>query len=124
MKVLVVEDDADVSSAVSDLLTTHGYTVTTAKSGVDALATLRTATSLPDVVLLDMGLPVMRGDEFLTEKAKLPEPARSLPVVVFTADTKAGEGSARFEDVKAVLQKPADLDVILDALQGAVGEPS
>src|SRR6266542_1249766 len=63
-KVLVVDDDADVREAVTQLLTAAGHEVRTATDGADALGSV-TGGFVPDVVVLDLLMPVMDGASFL-----------------------------------------------------------
>lgn len=113
MKILVVEDNGTVSAAVADLLRGRGYVITTASSGLDALATLRQAAQVPDLVLLDIDLPVMNGWEFLSEKRLLAPPLNLVPVILFTGDPGVKLEGVIAADVVAVIRKPADLETIL-----------
>ena len=61
--VLVVDDDADNRDAVGRYLTKAGYGVRTARSGREALVAV--ATTVPDVIILDVRMPEMDGIEFL-----------------------------------------------------------
>ena len=61
LSVLVVEDHDDHAQSTAELLALHGYTVRVANCGEDALLTV--AIDLPDVVLLDIGLPDISGWE-------------------------------------------------------------
>ena len=61
--VLVVEDDAAARQALVLLLGTEGYAVSAAANGQEALAFLRTRPP-PDLILLDLMMPVMDGYEF------------------------------------------------------------
>ncbi len=62
-KILIVEDDAIISSLISRVLESHGYFVTTARTGKDALAKIQTL--YYNLILLDIGLPDMTGIELL-----------------------------------------------------------
>lgn len=66
--VLVVDDDADIRSALRDLLGDNGYLVVEASTGAEAVELC--ARHQPDVVLLDLGLPDMSGLDVLTELAE------------------------------------------------------
>lgn len=122
-KILVVEDSGAVSDLVAQILTSRGYAVTTAASGVDALATLKQAATIPDLILLDMGLPVMGGEEFLAVKALLPPPACLVPVVIFTAHPDVCI-ETQSPDVVHVIHKPADLETITAIVQRYMGGES
>jgi CheY-like chemotaxis protein len=82
--VLLVDDDEDTREALSELLRAEGFSVATAQNGREAIRWLRETHPAPSVVLLDLMMPVMDGNEFL--RAKQIDPAISLlPVVVMSA---------------------------------------
>jgi DNA-binding response OmpR family regulator len=62
-RILIVEDDAIISSLISRVLESHGYSVTTARTGKDALAKIQKL--YYNLILLDIGLPDMTGIELL-----------------------------------------------------------
>ncbi len=82
--VLVVDDDDDTRATFSDILRDEGYRVLAAPNGKAALEMV-VQNPRPDVVLLDLSMPVMNGREFL---AAVRSDARlaSLPVIVLSAD--------------------------------------
>ena len=80
--ILVVEDDVPTLEMIADLLTTHGYAVTTAADG--ALARDHVAHALPELVILDLLLPEISGLELLAEWRANPRTA-DLPVFVLTS---------------------------------------
>ena len=84
-RILVVEDDRDIRESLQDLLEVEGYAVTTAENGRDALEQLQRMDA-PSVILLDLMMPVMSGDEFLRELRKDGALA-SIPVLVVSAWT-------------------------------------
>jgi CheY-like chemotaxis protein len=110
-QVLVVEDDADIRETVAELLLEEGYIVHTANSGVEALDYLAGAPTLPDVVLLDLMMPVMDGWTFYDQLQKESRWAR-LPIVVISADANVHEKAARMNPV-ACLRKPVGIDELL-----------
>ena len=85
MCILVVDDDERIRRFVRVNLLLSGYDVIEASSGKEAIALLESAK--PDIMLLDMLMPVMDGFEVL----KRLRPASSLPVIAFSAHTFAGE---------------------------------
>jgi CheY-like chemotaxis protein len=118
--IFVVDDDDDARSLVDRVLRLHGYQVTAAANGQEGLDLLSAATRAPDLILLDLHMPVMDGLSFLTAKSQL-EAARDVPVIVTSAiHDVAGqlEGLA----VAAYCQKPLRttrlMFVIEEVLQG------
>ena len=106
--VLVVDDDQDILDAICDILEGEGYEVARARHGAEALERLRERR--PDLILLDLMMPVMDGLAFADalRRAKIrPE----IPIVVISADgnpQKAASIGAR-----AFLAKPFDVDALL-----------
>lgn len=106
-RVLVVDDDRDNRELLVELLASEGYLVSSASDGKIALAEARA--TRPDVILLDLMMPVMNGWEFRDAQLRDPDLAR-VPVVVVSA----------FEDtldVEAILRKPYLLEDVLDTVQ-------
>jgi len=80
-RVVVVEDDADIRDLVVQLLSELGFDSVGYPDGRAALAALRAAATLPSVILLDLEMPVMSGEEFRREQ--LADPALAgIPVVI------------------------------------------
>src|SRR4051794_32625764 len=78
-RVLVVEDDASIRDALAQLLASEGYAVDTSENGARALDRLRSAAA-PDVIVLDLRMPVMDGWQFRAEQRRDPDLA-SIPVI-------------------------------------------
>jgi urea transport system substrate-binding protein len=114
--VLVVDDDPTILQSVSEALGMSGYKVTTARNGVEALAATEEVD--PDVVLLDLRMPVMDGWEFVRVARQ-----RQLgpKIVVMTATTDARRQA---EDLAAdsFLAKPFGLNELLDVVERICGE--
>lgn len=119
-KVLVVEDDDDLRRGLSLRLKTIGYDVINAQDGLAAVSVA--AQEHPDLVLLDIGLPLGDGISVLEHYANYPA-LRSIPVVVLSGrDARVTEPAIRKFHVAAFLRKPADnsdlAEAILRALRG------
>src|SRR5262249_19923568 len=93
-RILVVDDEPDISVILVVALRRAGYQVATAQDGADALAKL--AASVPDVVLLDVMMPGMDGFETLRRIRTNPATAR-LPVIMLTARAQLADRMAGFE---------------------------
>jgi CheY-like chemotaxis protein len=103
-RILIVEDDADIREALAEALQEDGTEVVVATDGLDALARLGTG-PIPSVILLDLRLPRLGGEEFLRELRGDPRFER-VPVITMTA----GSGRADGNDIVARLHKPIDVD--------------
>jgi signal transduction histidine kinase/CheY-like chemotaxis protein len=86
--ILVVEDDILTREVIAELLTTQGYTVAVAEDGEQARA--QVASTLPELVILDLILPKVSGFELLAEWRAKPRTA-DLPVFVLTSKDLTGE---------------------------------
>ena len=108
-RVLVVEDDPDLAALEAELLEEQGHQVEVASNGREALAAVQRAR--PDLILLDMKMPVMNGREF-AEAYRLAEPSPA-PIVVVTA---ADDAARRAAEVRASewIAKPFDPDALVE----------
>lgn len=113
-QVLVVEDSEDIRVLIEYLLTNEGMQVVTAKNGKEGLERLR-AMSHPALVLLDLMMPVMTGEEFLEAKAKDPDLA-GVPVLILTAATNQPH-LANARGVVGFVRKPINIDHVLGIVQ-------
>jgi DNA-binding response OmpR family regulator/anti-sigma regulatory factor (Ser/Thr protein kinase) len=101
--ILVVEDDSPTREFIAEMLTAQGHVVTTASDGAQARA--QVATSLPQLVILDLVLPEVNGFELLSEWRSSPRTA-DLPVFVLTSkDLSQEEQSYLRGHAEALLQK-------------------
>lgn len=113
-RVLVVEDDEDVSDAIAGALEDAGYVVSVAENGAVALEHLRAQAALPSLVLLDLMMPVMDGEELLHHLKEEPSLAE-IPVVVLTADASVA-GAAERLGARAGVRKPISLSELLSVV--------
>ena len=112
-RVLVVDDDPDILDALSEILEVEGYDVQRARNGREALQRLEQG--LPDLVLLDLMMPVMDGWEF----ARSLTPEARPPIIVLSADRNVSS-KARELGALGWLAKPFELSELLAAVRGAV----
>ena len=113
--VLVVEDDASIREVLSDVLQDRGFRVMPATNGADALEQLETAR--PDVVLLDLLMPVMHGWAFMEAYLEKTEGAL-IPIVVLSVNPALPRSYAKL-GVRQVVSKPFDVDQLLHAVDEA-----
>jgi CheY-like chemotaxis protein len=106
--VLIVEDDSDSREAIRDVLIEEGFEIREAANGLEALESIGEQT--PDLVLLDLRMPVMGGEQVLQV---LRSARRNLRIVVLTASTVA------VTDVAGQMTKPFSLDDLLRAVESA-----
>lgn len=108
--VLVVDDDEDIRDTVVLILEVDGYEVANAGDGFAALHWIDTH-GPPSVILLDMMMPGMNGEELVRELRARGNGLAGIPIVILTADTRAEE-MAKTLGVQACLQKPVELQVL------------
>lgn len=113
-KILVVEDDSSIRELLVELLQSEGYDVASAVNGLEGLKFLQTQNN-PDLILIDLMMPVMDGYSFRSEQLKNPDWAK-IPVVVMSAEANAKE-KMRSYDISAFLSKPVELETILKTVE-------
>jgi CheY-like chemotaxis protein len=110
--ILIIEDDPDLREMMAQMLSLEGFRAETAANGREALQYLSRG-DIPDVILLDLMMPVMDGWEFRRRQRQDPALA-PLPVVVLSA-----LDAPRAADLggTAYLKKPLDFDRLLDLVR-------
>ena len=111
--ILVVDDEPLIAMALEAALEDAGYRVATAANGRQGLERLAEAPR-PDLVLLDMMMPVMSGPAMLAAMAADPE-LKGTPVVVLSSLPEEAV-RARAQGVAAILRKPYTVDAVLGAI--------
>lgn len=119
-RVLIVEDNPEVMAVLRELLVRNGYDVQEARHGAEALVQLSAPKeSLPDLVLLDIGLPLEGGVGVLSFLRRTVH--STLPVIVLTASaTLEQEREIQQLGVSAYLRKPASSDLLLAEVKRAL----
>ena len=112
--VLVVEDDDDVRHSLAEVLAAEGFGVTEARHGAEALERLRTGPP-PQLILLDLMMPVMNGWEFRDAQRAVPAWA-AIPTVILSAVPEARQDAKRL-GADGYLIKPVDLPLLLSTVE-------
>lgn len=118
--VLLVDDDPEVSASVKVALQLEGYRVAVASSGMQGVE--MAAMAPPDVIVLDVEMPVMGGPDTLRELRRNPNLDKTI-VVFLTGkvDVEAMEGT--FEgDAQGYLLKPFSTIELLNKIEEIIGE--
>lgn len=115
-KILVVDDDRNITTAVAARLEASHYDVLTASNGFDAIKlTLRDP---PDLILLDMWMPIGIG---LSVAERLKELGLDIPVVFLTACKKAElRAATRAVGAAGFVEKPYDPETLLETIERAL----
>jgi CheY-like chemotaxis protein len=116
--VLLVEDDAELRVMMEAVLTIEGVRVVTATNGAEAFNLARK--HRPCLILLDLMMPIMTGEEF--RKAQLANAEiRDIPVLVVSAHYDAPRTARRMKAI-ACLTKPIDFEALGAAVRARCGE--
>jgi DNA-binding response OmpR family regulator len=118
--ILVVDDDPDIRQALQVRLSASGYQVHCAADGGGAISEARKHT--PDLIVLDLGLPV--GDGFVVlDKLKANPHLSSIPVIVLSGrDRKANEERVLHAGARAFLPKPVQTNEFLAVIRRTLDE--
>jgi CheY-like chemotaxis protein len=118
--ILVAEDHDDSREALRILLEASGFRVREALDGRQAVAAVEEET--PDLVLMDMMMPVMDGFE-ATRRIRLNPAHRDLPIIAVTAMDSA-ESACLAAGCDQVIRKPVDVRRFLSKVRGMVQKVS
>lgn len=107
-KILVVDDDKDITEVISKMLESEGYRVVTVHSGEEALKAVQNQTI--HLIIMDIMMPGMNGIEAL-ERLQQDRTGKSIPVIMLTA---LGDKEHVLQGLRAgavdYVRKPADLE--------------
>lgn len=119
VKVLVVDDESDVVSTVQYRLEFCEFEVIAAANGKEGLE--KAASEKPDLILLDISMPVMDGHEML-ERLKSRPDLKDIPVIMLTAYSDAKD-IAKAADLGIVdyITKPFDFTELMRKISNALG---
>jgi len=117
LRVLVVDDEADIRATVTAMLEIEGYDVDEAANGADALHAIEE--HAPDLILLDMRMPILDGWGFASE---LRRRGHRTPIVVMTAARDAARWASEIA-ASAFVAKPFGLDDLITAVERARLQP-
>jgi two-component system KDP operon response regulator KdpE len=119
-KILVVDDDPDVRLGLQLRLSANHYDVVLAGDGIASIAEARK--HMPDLIILDLGLPA--GDGFsVLERLKANEKLAQIPVVVLSGRDRVGNRDRAIDaGAMTFLQKPMANDKLLAVIRLVLGE--
>jgi CheY-like chemotaxis protein len=115
--ILVVDDEHDILLTVELVLMTEGYRVIKASNGSEALA--RLAEMRPDLILMDVMMPVLSGLDAL-KKIRLDKEYKTIPVVLMSAiQPRVAQKEYNWN---GFLRKPFEIDPLLDVIERLIKE--
>lgn len=109
--ILIIDDEHDIRVALRDWLEVEGYRVYSAANGRAGLEVLNIIEK-PALILLDLMMPILTGEDFL-KAIKSSDTFASIPVVVISANP----GGADTRGAEVCLTKPLDLDLLLRVIE-------
>ena len=118
-RILLVEDDEMIREMVQQTLELYDHTILAALTGVEAIE--RAGTDRPDLILMDVGLPVMDGYE-ATQRLKADPATRAIPIIALTA--AAGQEDRRRALAAGANEyetKPIDFDRLMSKMDSLLG---
>jgi DNA-binding response OmpR family regulator len=119
-KILIVEDDPDVLLSMHVRLRAHHYDTYSASDAITCMAEARRV--VPDLIILDLGLPAGDGFVLMERFNKVPSLA-SVPVIVVSGrDLRTNQKRVAEMGAKAFLQKPVSNLHLLAVIRSALGE--
>ena len=119
-RILIVEDDSDIRTLLVRLLTYSGFETASARDGREALTLV--AQAQPDLIIMDLALPVLDG--WSTAQAIRHDPrTASTPILALTANAwPMSPLGLREELFNAVLTKPFDIERLMNAVKLVMGD--
>lgn len=112
--VLVVEDNRDLQNLYKAAIRNEGFEPVLANDGLEALNLLKSSSVVPNLIILDLMMPVMDGWQFMEEFNRDPS-INKIPVVVCSASKSNPPPNVK------VMRKPVDLERLLEVLNSYCG---
>lgn len=117
-KILIIDDDPDITGAMTVVLETGNYAVTTTSNSTDAEVAI--ASSTPDLIILDVMMDSPREGFLFSRKIKDNPETKDIPILMITSvkekvgiDFKSEAGDDSWLPVQEFLDKPVQPDVLL-----------
>jgi CheY-like chemotaxis protein len=117
--ILIIDDEEDIREALRDVFEGEGCAVSTATNGREAIQLLQKGEK-PDVILLDLMMPVMNGTEFVQHQ-RLDSKITTIPVILMSADSQTRQKALAL-GVQGHLRKPVELDDLIAKVH-SIGNP-
>ncbi|RYY37983.1 MAG: response regulator [Sphingobacteriaceae bacterium] len=112
-KVLICDDDEGILDMLELMLGESGFNTISVKNSLQIYEEIKN--TCPDLILLDLWMPVLSGDQVLRVLRNNPE-TKNLPVIVISA-SREGERIAKEAGASGFIAKPFDIDQLIDRVQ-------
>lgn len=113
-KILIVEDSPDIQEILSGILEAEGFEVEIASNGKDGIDRLINRQP-PELILLDLRMPVMDGEEFRKLQLQIPYLSR-IPVIIMSADSYVNRRATVLK-TERILKKPFHIEDLLTLME-------
>ena len=127
-RILIIDDDPDITEAMSVVLTNRGYDVDSAADGSEGMDKLEA--NRPDVIILDVMMRTRQEGFELSRELKGNDEYKDIPILMLTAvkdktglDFKTTAGDEAWLPVEGFLDKPVKPDVLLEKVQSLLQKP-
>ena len=118
-KILVVEDDEDLLCLYRLYLRGGSYKIIQAKNGKEGLELAEQ--EKPDLIILDMIMPVMDGEEFI-KQFRLEKKNFEIPIIIASVNDKIPSALIEKGKIRSVLKKPFPIETLLKEIESILNE--
>lgn len=119
-RIMIVEDDEDLHVLYGLYLQGQDYNISRAFNGQEALALLEK--ERPDLIILDMIMPVMDGETFFT-RLRTEKKITDIPVIIASVNDKIPQKMLNLGNVHCILRKPFRIEALLQEIRSALSAP-
>lgn len=116
-KIMIVEDDEDLHTLYGLYLQGQDYEILRAFNGLEAFKILETAK--PDLIILDMIMPVMDGEEFFV-RLRTEKKLTDIPVIIASVNDKIAPKILKLGNIHKILKKPFPIEVLLKEIEAGL----
>lgn len=118
-KILVVDDEPDITASFQSFFGRRGFLVNTAASGKDALDIIKT--SRPDLIFLDLTLPELTGKEVLRELRAFDKKTKVIIITGHALESEEEDREFQSLGISAYLNKPIVLEKLVEIVESVLG---
>lgn len=119
-KILIIDDEPDILRLIGLRLKTSGYELSQAPDSEEAIELLNNSKEPPDLILLDLLLPKMQGEE-LCKKLKSSAEFKNIPIILFTAKVISIAETTKKAGAQDYITKPFEPEELLYKIKKLIG---